>query len=265
MSLTAARFAAALIGVLAFVGHLLVTFLVQPLSWRVEPPAFGLAVGLVVLAMSAAAPLLLCLWVLAPLRHRPASLAVDTAGSRFVVPASPHYQGFLAVTLMWIGAGLVMTERVPNGDSMRVAQLTAAIPVSVTAVTLAVGLGAVLLVANRPCVILRPAGLTNRGLRRRRDIDWDELASGGPLPPARRGSGQVTLYRKPAQPGAGTVLSAANMPIGSLQVSPDFLTAVIRHYVEQPEQRTGIGTHAELERLRTTVSAQSLAEADRTS
>src|SRR5258708_32464483 len=83
MSLIAARFAAVLIGVLAFVGHLLVTFWVQPLTWRIEPPALGLAVGLAVLAMSAAVPLLLYIWGLAPLRRRPASLAVAAAASQF--------------------------------------------------------------------------------------------------------------------------------------------------------------------------------------
>src|SRR5690349_17102984 len=159
MSLIAARFAAVVIGVLAFVGHLLVTFSVQPLTWRVEPPAFGLAVGLVALAMSAAVPLVLYMWLLAPLRRRPASLSADATGSRFVVPVSPYYQGWLAVTLLWIGAGLVMTERVPNGDAMRVADLPAAIPVSLTAVTLAVGLAAGLLFSKRPCVIFEPAGL----------------------------------------------------------------------------------------------------------
>jgi hypothetical protein len=206
---------------------------------------------------------LLYIWVLAPLRRRPASLAVDAAGSRFVAPASPYYQGWLAVTLMWIGAGLVMTERVPNGDHMRVAQLPGAIPASVTAVTLTVGLAAVLLVGNRPRVILEPAGLTIRRLRRRSEINWDELAPGGPLPPTRRGTSQITLYRKPPRPG--TVPPAEKMPIGWLQVSPEFLTAVIRHYVEQPEQRNGIGTEAELDRLRTTLPAQSFAEADRKS
>ena len=263
MSLIAARFAAASIGVLAFVGHLLVTFSVQPLTWRIEPPALGLAVGLVALVMSAAVPLMLYLWVLAPLRLRPASLSVDAAGSRFVAPVSPYAQGWLAVTLMWIGAGLVMTERVPNGDAMRVAHLPAAIPASLTAVTLAVGLAAGVLFANRPCVIMAPAGLTIRRLRQRSEINWDELAPGGPLPPTGRGTKQMTLYRKPPRPG--TVPRAEKIPISWLQVSPGFLAVVIRHYAEQPAQRSGIGTQAELDRLHTIVAAQPFAEADRKS
>ncbi len=124
-------------------------------------------------------------------------------------------------------------------------------------------LAAALLVSNRPCVILAPAGITIRRLRRRSEINWDELAPGGPLPPTRRGTSQITLYRKYPRPGTGPL--AGKIPIGWLQVSPEFLTAVIRHYVEQPEQRNGIGTEAELDRLRTTLPARSFAEPGRKS
>jgi len=263
MSLIFARFAAASIGVLAFVGRLLVTFWVQPLTWRIESPALGLAVGLTILAMSVAVPLLLYIWILTGLQRRSASLGIDAAGSRFVAPSSPYYKGLLVVMLMWICAGLLITERVSNGDHMRVAHLPGAVPASVTAMTLAVATAAVLLFVNRPCVVLEPAGLTIRRLRRRTKISWDELAPGGPLPPTKHGNSQITLYRKPPRPG--TVPPAEKLPIGWLHVNPEFLTAVIRHYVEQPQQRSGIGTEAELDRLRTTLAPLSLAEADRKS
>lgn len=204
-------------------------------------------------AVSGGVPLLLYIRVIWPLRRRPASLHIDSNGSRFVVPASPHYAALWAIVLMWAAAGLVMTERVPYGDHMRVAEFPGTIPASVTAVTLSIALAAVVLFVNRPSVTLKPTGLTIRRLRRQSEISWDDLAPGGPPPPAKRTS-QITLYLK--RPRPGTVLPASEtMPIGRLHLNPEFLTAAIRHYVEQPEQRNAIGTEAELTRLRSGLAA----------
>lgn len=252
VSPTVARFAAVPFGLFAFVGRWLVTFWVQPLTWRIEPASVAIAVALTALAVSVAVPLLLYSRVISPLRSRPTSMDVDANRSRFFVPASPHYAGLQTITFMWLGGGLVMVERVPNGDHMRVAEFPEAIPVSVIGVVLSFAVAALALFLNRHSVALEPTGLTIQRMRRQSKIRWEDLAPGGPPPPPKPSTKNMRLYFKSPQPKQPAF---QDVPVAWLHVDPEFLAAAIRHYVEQPAQRTAIGTGTELTRLQSALAA----------
>lgn len=196
---------------------------VQPLTWQIRPLGAAVPAGLGVLLVCAVAPILAYALVVRPGRGRPATLSVDRRHRRFVAPNSPYVSGYTAIMLMFLAGGLIVTERVPNGDRMRVSELAFAVPVSVVAVMLFVAAAAVLLFGNRPSVSLDATGLTVTGFIRRTTVRWSDLVPGGPLPYLR---------------------------VGRLHVDPAFLTATIRHYVERPEHRPVIGTGTELARLR---------------
>jgi len=233
---------------LAFVGRLAVGFWLQPLAGRIEPAGLGAAIGLAGLVVSVGVPLWSHVRVSRPRRH-PVALAVDARHERFVVPAALFWRGVQAIAASWIGGGFVMVKRVPDGDGVRVAALGDAFPLSVAMLVVTFGAAGLLLFANRPSLVLDRAGLTIRWLGWRQVIKWDDLLPGGPAPPATRGlTSQITLYLRPLVPEA--MMPSAHVPVGQLGVSPAFLAATIRHYVEQPERRPSIGKAEELTRLR---------------
>lgn len=249
VSLAVGRLVAVSMCVLAFAGRLAETFWVRPVAWRVEPTAVGVLISLMALAGGVAVPLLLYRWLLSPQRRRPADLRVDALRSRFVVPSSLYLKGMQAIIVMWIGAGGLVTERVPNGYRVRLAEFEGAIPISIAMVTLCTAAAVTLLFLNRPNLTLTPAGLAVRWLGRRVEVSWADLLPGGPPPPAKTGMfSKITLYF--GDPGRTGTLSTQEVPVGQLGVDPAFLAGVIRLYAEQPERRQGIGTEAELARLR---------------
>ena len=247
MSPAATRIAAVVIAFVAFLLHLLVTFWIQPLTWHIRPPGAGLLVGFGALLVSGAIPVLSYLVLAPPQRTRPASLRVDARHRRFVAPTSARFPGFSAIVMTWLGAGLIVTERVPNGDRVRVAEIPFALPVSVTSVTLAVAIAATVLFINRPSVSLDATGLTINSFVRRTAIAWSDLAPGGPPPPAVPNPTSIRLYLN--GPAANGPLLAKYLPAGRLYVDPAFLSATIRGYVQRPEHRPAIGTEPELTRL----------------
>lgn len=162
---------------------------------------------------------------------------------------TPRVSGVQAILLMWFAGGVPLAERVPNGDHTRLATSSADVTFSVTAASICAALAVVVLCLRLRSVILEPDGLVIRRLRRHRRIRWEELAPGGPPPPAKPG-GRITFRLRYPQPGV-VPPDREDVMTSYLDVDPGFLAAVVRHYVDQPDHRHAIGTPDELTRLRT--------------
>jgi hypothetical protein len=173
-----------------------------------------------------------------------------TVGERvFTAPPSAIMAGSQAIVCMFFAGGVVVTERVPNGDSMRLAEFGSAWIVSLIVVSIFVAIAVAMLVVQRPQLSLDPEGLTIRRLRRSARLAWEELAPGGPLPPKKKRQAFLQLYRKPP-PNYPNYVPTEAVPIGWLNIDPTYVAAAIRHYAEHPEDRAAVGTAAELNRLK---------------
>lgn len=248
MSVNRIRLLALPFGLLALALRLATTLWVMPLTWQMRPALVGLPSWLAALAASLAVPVgLYHLSVLRSVPRRPASFRLDRG--TFLAPAAPHDIGGAAIILLWIAGGAVLTERVPGGDRMRLAEFDEAALISILTVVVLSVLAVVLLLVDRPWVALSPDGITVQRLTSRRFIGWPELAPGGPPPPPGRRPRTLWLYRTNG-PTLGGRPRPDLLPVGRLRVDPAFLANTIRHYVEQPGRRPGIGTEAELARLR---------------
>ncbi|MFE9692142.1 hypothetical protein [Micromonospora sp. NPDC005806] len=254
MSVNRIRILALPFGLLAFALRLAATFWLTPMTWQKWPAGVSLLVWVAGAAASLAVPVgLYYLTVLRAVPRRPASFQLDDGA--FVAPASPHDIGTAAIVVLWIAAGAVLTERVPNADRLRLAQIDYAALTSIVIVGLLSVLAVVLLLVSRPRVALNPDGITVQRMTSRRSIGWNELAPGGPPPPPGRRPRNLWLYRT-AGPTLGGRPRPHLLPVGQLQVDPAFLANTIRHYVDQPGQRPDIGTEAELSRLRSHFGAK---------
>ncbi|MGW5668649.1 hypothetical protein [Micromonospora sp. NPDC003776] len=253
MSVNRIRLLALPFGLLAFALRLAATFWVTPLTWQVRPTLVGLPIWLAALAASLGVPVALYhLSVLRAVPRRPASFRLDRG--TFLAPAGPDLGG-TAIIVLWIAGGAVLTERVPGGDRMRLAEFDEAALISVLTVVVLSALAVVLLLVDRPWVALSPDGITVQRLASRRFIGWHELAPGGPPPPPGRRPRNLWLYRTNG-PTLGGRPRPDLLPVGRLQVDPAFLANTIRRYVEQPGRRSDIGTEAELARLREPAAAE---------
>jgi hypothetical protein len=248
MSPTAARIAAVPFGLLAFAGNLVAKFWITPLGWKL-PFALSLVVYVGSFALTLIIPVVGYALLGRVLWGPPASLNADPGRNRFVVPVSPEYSGSMAIVWMGLASSGVLTERVPNGDAVPVAAIDHAVPVSVAAVSVFFLVAAHFLLVNRPRVTLEPAGLTVHRLGRPDRIRWDDLAPGGPPPPAERKPKVLRLHLN-SPPIWGWHYPSKDLPVGRLHIDPAFLAGTVRHYVEQPWHRPAIGTEAELDRLR---------------
>ncbi|MCW3844403.1 hypothetical protein ONA70_30380 [Micromonospora yasonensis] len=249
-----ARILALPFGSLAFALRLAATFWVNPLTWQMRPAGLSLLVWLAGPVVSVAIPVgLYHLAVLRAVPRRPASFQLDNGA--LVAPASPHDIGTAAIIVLWIAAGAVLTERVPNADQLRLAQIDFAALVSIAIVGLLSALAVALVLVDRPWVALNRDGITVQRMTSRRFIGWPELAPGGPPPPPGRRPRNLWLYRTHG-PTVGGRPRPELLPVGQLQVDPAFLANTIHHYVDQPGQRPDIGTEAELDRVRTPVGGQ---------
>jgi hypothetical protein len=125
MSPTAARFAALSCGLVPFGLRVLYRFWGQTLFWSIEPGGRRLALDLAAELLLGMIPFGVLIWIIGRLVRGPASLGVDAARARFLAPAHPIPPALLGVLLMWAASGMILAERVPDGDSMRLAQLDA--------------------------------------------------------------------------------------------------------------------------------------------
>ncbi|MFU8874595.1 hypothetical protein [Micromonospora sp. SL4-19] len=242
MSPNLLRWSALPIGLSAFVGRLAITFWLQPLTWRMSGVS-GLLALLGGLAVAVGVPA--GLFALLGRGGRPTQFTIRDG--RFTVPPSPVYAGTQAIMSMFLGGGLVAAERVPDGDSMRIAEF--ALPASIIGVAVFCSVALAFLLVTRPQLHLDPDGLTVRRLRRTTRVTWEHLLPGGPPPPAKRRQRWLRLYLN-APPVVGRYPPSEDLPIGWLHVDPAFLAGAVRHYVEHPEDRAAIGSVDELARLR---------------
>jgi hypothetical protein len=236
MSAAALRWCAVPLGLLAFALRLANTLWWEPYTWRFSPIVGTLlSVGVLIVLVG----ILFGVFALLSRGYRPPA-AFGVGESGFTVSPSVIFTSAQAIMWMFFGGGLIVTERVPNGNTMRLAEFSSGRVVSLLAVGVFVAVAAAFLVVRRPQLLLDSEGLTIRRLWSNTRLPWDELAPGGPLPPAKK-QRQLQLFRKPP-PNYPNYVPAEAIPVGRLDIDPAFLATAIRHYVEHPESRAAIGT-----------------------
>jgi hypothetical protein len=238
MSAGSARLVAVPFVLLAFALRPAERLWAEPLTWRLESAVLGLIVALGFLAVSVAIPIGLYLLVTRPARRRPATWQLDRAGRRFVAPARSF--GPFAVVAGWTAGGVILTERVPNRDRMRIATFGYGPVNSVALAVVLLAVVLVLLLLGRPVLALDPVTLVVRRVKRPVRIRWDELAHAGRRSTSRRGRDDLALFPEVGHRSRWT------LPAGQLQIDAEFLAYTIRRYVDFPELRAVIGTDAEL-------------------
>jgi len=252
MSARAALLLAVPFAVLGFGLRLGETLWLQPLTWRIQPfvpSGLILGLGLGLIAASAVVPLSGYFLLTRSARRRPRTWHIDLARRRFAVNASPHSKGPWTVTMGWVCGGLVLTERVPSQDRMRIAQLGAATTISIVVAAASMIMLVLLVVVNRPLLSLDPDGITVQRLGRQIRLRWDELLPAGPPRPAERNPKVLVLYQ--AAP-AGSPPRPSRLPARRLHIDTAFLADTIRHYADNPHRRADIGTADELTALQQT-------------
>lgn len=242
---------AAPFALLAFAMHLGATLWLQPLTWRIGPLALGLLAYSGLAAGSFGIPLAAYLLLTRAARQRRPAWYLDEQKRRFVAGSSPYSTGPLAILSGWFTGGLVLTERVPNEEHMRIAQFGVVTTISIVAALGLLILITLRLLVNRPRLILTAEGITVQVLRGRVETRWDELLPGGPPPPAKRNPHTLVVLTINA---AGGPPQPQALPARSLHIDTAFLAATIRCYVENPDRRAGIGTSEERARLQLLVS-----------
>lgn len=252
MSATALRLATIPLALSAFGLRLAVTFWWMPLTWRITSPAQSIVLTLAGSLVAMAIPFGIYLLIALRARRRLADFQIRRGS--FVAHSAAIPRGALSIMLMFLTGGLLLTERVPNADAVRLAHLPFALPVSIASVAVFTGLAALVLFYDRPRAILTAGALTVKGLRTL-TVRWDDLASGGPNWPSPGSPRALLLHRNPV-PGAHPV--PVVVPIWRIHIDPAFLAHSIRHYVEHPQDRAGIGTDNGLRHLRATVQSPDL-------
>jgi hypothetical protein len=230
MSPTALRWVAVPLGLLGFALRQVVTFWLIPLTWRA---GFGLGLLLLAIGLLVAVAIPFGIFALLYLPdRRPARLEVRDG--RPTAPPSGVYAGSQAIMWMFLGGQLVLTERVPYGDSMRLAQ----IPFAWLGTTIGVGLASAVALAflliQRPILYLDPQGLTIKRLWGTTRIAWDEVVPGDPAPPLKQRPRRLPVRLRGRY--------GVEIPVGWLHIDAAFLADTIRHYVEHPQERAAIGT-----------------------
>ncbi|WP_203912498.1 hypothetical protein [Rhizocola hellebori] len=244
MSATALRWSAVPLGMLAFALRLAATLWWEPFTWRFNW-FVSLLLWLAAMIVTVGVPFGIFA-LLSRGYRRPAEFALGKRG--FTAPLSPIGAGSQAILLLFLAGGLVVTERVPNSDSMRLAEFNNGWFASLIIASVLAAGAVTIVLTRRQQLLLDAEGLTIRRWWRGRRLKWDELAPGGPLPPAKKSQGSLQLNRK--QPPHSTHYVPAEMiGIAFVDIDPTYLAAAIRRYVENPQDRAAIGTAEELSRL----------------
>jgi hypothetical protein len=245
MSATALRWCAVPLGLIAFAARPALRLWWEPYTWR-----FNMVIELMLFfggLLAAVAVSLGIFGLLSRGHRRGAGFTLREGG--FVVQPSTVWAASQSIVMMFFAGGFLAIERVPNTDSMRFAEFGAGWIVSSTLVGIFVAAAVAFLVVQRPQLLLDREGLTIRRLRHHSRLAWEDLAPGGPLPPAKKRQSHMQLYRKPP-PGYPHYVPTDAIPFAWLDIDPAYLAAAIRSYAEHPEYRAAIGTAEELDRLR---------------
>ncbi|NYF54438.1 PH domain-containing protein [Micromonospora purpureochromogenes] len=229
-----------------------IEFWLKPLTWRMGIDAVSLLVFVAGTAGSILLPVAGYRLFTRAVRRRPATFRVEPAGRRFTAPTAPAWAGPWSIIVAWLAGGLLLTERVPGEDRVRFFETGAALVWNVLAVVAVLVFVALALLDGRPRLTLDEAGITVRGLVRRRTVRWDRLLPGGPPAPARKAAATLVLSEQPSTPAGRPV--PRSLAVGRAHVDVVFLAGSVRHYVAHPERRSAIGTAPELASLRATVS-----------
>ena len=239
--------------VLALGLHLGETLWLEPLTWRLDHFVLGLLTGFSLLAASAAVPIGGYMLLTRSARRRPRTWHLDIRKRRFTAPASPYSTGPWAVTMGWICGAIVLTERVPNQEHKRIAQLGVETTISIAlAATIMILLFLLLIVVfNRPLLSLDADGMTLQSLGRRTRLRWEDLLPGGPPRPSKPNPTVLVLYQRQTPPADGTP-QPRPLPARQLHIDTAFLADTIRRYADSPDRRAGIGTVEELTALQQT-------------
>lgn len=242
MSAAAARLVALPFALLAFGLRVALTFWLIPLTWRLESGWVALPVWIALLVATIALPLSGYVLLTRGPRRRRATWTLEAP--RFTAATSVGRAAQAAVVTAGLTGGLLVTERVPGGDRMRIAHLPGAVPLSIAGVVLGLTAATFLALRRHPALSLDPQALTVRRLRGTLRLGWDELLPGGPPRPAKRQPNALVVYRM--RPGGP---EPVNLPAGWLQVDSAFLAHTIRYYADHPDRRATIGSAAGLQEL----------------
>ncbi|MFB9180308.1 hypothetical protein ACFFX1_19365 [Dactylosporangium sucinum] len=219
-------------------------FLVQPLLFRVEPVALGLAAGMAGLVLAFAGPAAAYWWWTRPLRRARVPFALSPSGRAFVAPESPVFRGLLTIMIMTHAGNLIPVERVPDTDRMRLSTLPGAVPVLIGLAAVLVVIALLVLVLPGPSVTLSPDGVTLRTGLHRRHLPWTGLPPGGPVRLTR-----WALTLTPTRRTPGGLPRRATVNLLAYAIDPLLLATAVHHYTVNPEHRAAIGTRSELDRL----------------
>jgi len=257
---------AAPFAVLAFGLHLGEALWLEPLSWRLHHFVPGLLTNFSLLAASAAAPIGGYMLLTRSARRRPRTWHLDMRKRRFTAPASPYSTGPWAVAMGWICGGIVFTERVPNQEQKRIAELGVATTISIAlaaAIMIMVLLFLLLIVVvNRPLLSLDADGMTLQSLGRQTRLRWEELLPGGPRP-GKPNPTVLVLYQRQTALADGPP-QPRPLPARQLHIDTAFLADTIRRYADSPDRRVGIGTVEELTALQQTFGSPTIIPASST-
>jgi hypothetical protein len=224
-----ARAVALPFSLLAFLIEALLSLWITPLDNAFVPLAVGLALPMAgyFLLIRRAGP-------------RPAGFEADDRARLFVGPAAPWQTGLTVVMFGWLAGNTLFALRAPHlADRFTVG-------VAVFMVLFAFVGGPIMALRRTPCIELSPEGLTaRRPFGRHLRLPWDQLAPGGPPPPAAGESGsRILVYTRVA----GS-FRPRNLWTREYFVDPAFLAHAIRTYVHEPASRAAVGTAPELARL----------------
>ncbi|WP_433604997.1 hypothetical protein ACQP2P_26165 [Dactylosporangium sp. CA-139114] len=237
------RVLATVLGAGAFAAGVLDSFVLQPLSWRIEPFGLGVALGLFGLLVAVGGAPLLFLLLTRRLRHPPAAFGAGPDGG-FTVATASRYPAATGVLLLMAAGTQVLAERVPDTDQVRPTALFGSAWASGALVVTLAAVGLAYIWLLRYGLTLTPDGITVHTTLGSCRVPWPQLCPDAPLVPGRRARTMTVRYRR----SDGRTRTLRLSP-SYLDVDPVFLGSVIRHYAEQPQHRARIGTRQELERL----------------